>query len=209
MRNTENPKLFWRNCLSVRQAGNIIICFSKYCLQIVSDGGGDKKGCSLLQISCSLESDLDEVLMPVSVISTGHLTRPEVRIGQVTISRNSSWIHLDSCLRGLVKTYLDSLDPEHSLELTSQSMVCYQCGNIRWQHFSFYSNICICFFTDESSKTPSLRGDQACCRIRGYGYHSAGELIGGVWRISPSSVSSLGLHWRTACPQSGNIRGPS
>ena len=72
--------------------------------------------------------------MPVSVISTGHLTRPEVRIGQVTISRNSSWIHLDSCLRGLVKTYLDSLDPEHSLELTSQSMVCYQCGNIRWQH---------------------------------------------------------------------------
>ena len=93
--------------------------------------GGDRKGCSLLQISCSLESDLDEVLMPVSVISTGHLHRPEVRIGHVTISRNSSWIHLDNCLRGLVKTYLACLDPDNSLELSQQSMVCYQCGNIR------------------------------------------------------------------------------
>ena len=165
MRNTENPKLFWRNCLTVRQAGNIIICFSKYCLQIVSDGGGDKKGCSLLQISCSLESDLDEVLMPVSVISTGHLTRPEVRIGQVTISRNSSWIHLDSCLRGLVKTYLDCLDPEHSLELTSQSMVCYQCGNIRWQHLLFLLQYFYLFLyrrvfkNPEPERRPSLLPD--------------------------------------------------
>ena len=103
--------------------------FSDCCHQAA--GEGDSKGCSLLQISCSLETDLDEVLMPVSVISTGHLTRPEVRIGHVTISRNSSWIHLDNCLRGLVKTYLACLDPEHSLELSSQSMVCYQCGNIR------------------------------------------------------------------------------
>ena len=69
--------------------------------------------------------------MPVSVISTGHIHRPEVRIGHVTISRNSSWVHLDNCLRGLVKTYLACLDPEESLELSSQSMVCYQCGNIR------------------------------------------------------------------------------
>ena len=125
--------------------------------------------------------------MPVSVISTGHLTRPEVRIGHVTISRNSSWIHLDSCLRGLVKTYLDSLDPEHSLELNSQSMVCYQCGNIRWEHSTFiFISLSAYFFIDESSKTLSLNGDQAYCRTRGYGSHSAGELIGEVWRISPS-----------------------
>ena len=89
------------------------------------------KGCSLLQISCSLESDLDEVVVPVSVISTGHLQRPEIRIGHVTISRNSSWVHLDDCLRGLVRTYLSMLDPDNSLELNNQSMVCYQCGNIR------------------------------------------------------------------------------
>jgi len=91
----------------------------------------DRKGCSLLQISCSIETDLDEVLVPVSVISSGHLQRPEVKIGHVTISRNSSWIYLDDCLRGLVKTYLASLDPDNSLELSNQSMVCYQCGNIR------------------------------------------------------------------------------
>ena len=62
-------------------------------------------------------------------------------------------VHLDDCLRGLVKTYLTKLDPENQLELTNQSMVmslhvihvihvkhshtchhvqvCYQCGNIR------------------------------------------------------------------------------
>ena len=40
----------------------------------ICETGGDKKGCSLLQISCSLETDLDEVLVVlVSVISTGHL----------------------------------------------------------------------------------------------------------------------------------------
>ena len=96
----------------------------------ICETGGDKKGCSLLQISCSLETDLDEVLVPVSVISTGHLQRPEVRIGHA-ISRHSSWVHLDDCLRGLVHTYLAMLDPDNSLELSNQSMVCYQCGNIR------------------------------------------------------------------------------
>ena len=91
----------------------------------------DRKGCSLLQISCSVETDLDEVVVPVSVVSSGHKQRPEVKIGHVTISRNSSWIYLDDCLRGLVKTYLAALDPDNSLELSNQSMVCYQCGNIR------------------------------------------------------------------------------
>ena len=32
-------------------------------------------------------------------------------------------VHLDDCLRGLVKTYLTKLDPENMLELSSQSMV--------------------------------------------------------------------------------------
>ena len=32
-------------------------------------------------------------------------------------------VHLDDCLRGLVKTYLTKLDPENQLELTNQSMV--------------------------------------------------------------------------------------
>ena len=63
----------------------------------------DRKGCSLLQISCSIETDLDEVLVPVSVVSSGHKQKPVVKIGHVTISRNSSWIYLDDCLRGLVK----------------------------------------------------------------------------------------------------------
>jgi len=92
---------------------------------------GDRRGCSLLQISCSVETDLDEVLVPVSVISSGQQQRNEVKIGHVSISRNSNWVHLDDCLRGLVKTYLTKLDPENQLELTNQSMVCYQCGNIR------------------------------------------------------------------------------
>ena len=91
----------------------------------------DRKGCSLLQISCSIETDHDEVVVPVSIISSGHQQRPEVKIGHVSISRNSSWIYLDDCLRGLVKTYLAALDPDNSLELSNQSMVCYQCGNIR------------------------------------------------------------------------------
>ena len=30
-----------------------------------------------------------------------------------------------------MKTYLTALDPDNSLELSNQSMVCYQCGNIR------------------------------------------------------------------------------
>ena len=34
-------------------------------------------------------------------------------------------------VRGLVKTYLTKLDPENLLELTNQSIVSYQCGNIR------------------------------------------------------------------------------
>ena len=82
------------------------------------------------------------MVVPVSVISTGHLQRPEIRIGHVTISRNSSWVHLDDCLRGLVRTYLSMLDPDNSLELNNQSMVCYQCGNIRWidqKLFKFFS----------------------------------------------------------------------
>ena len=54
-------------------------------------------------------------------------------MGHVTISRNSSWVQLDECLRGLVRTYLAMLDPDNSLELSNQSMVCYQCGNIRSQ----------------------------------------------------------------------------
>jgi len=100
----------------------------------LSDRNGkpaDRRGCSLLQISCSVETDLDEVLVPVSVISSGLPQRVEVKIGHVSISRNSNWVHLDDCLRGLVKTYLTKLDPENMLELSSQSMVCYQCGNIR------------------------------------------------------------------------------
>ena len=32
-------------------------------------------------------------------------------------------VHLDDCLRGLVKTYLTKLDPENHLELSNQSMV--------------------------------------------------------------------------------------
>jgi len=90
-------------------------------------------GCSMLQTSCSVESDLEEMCVPVSVISTGpaKYRRPEIKIGFVTLSRNSSWIKLDECLRGLVKTYLNRLDPDNSLELSNQSMVCYQCGNIR------------------------------------------------------------------------------
>ena len=150
--------------------------------------------------------------MPVSVISTGHLSRPEVRIGHVTISRNSSWIHLDSCLRGLVKTYLDSLDPEHSLELNSQSMVCYQCGNIRWElclslslslFLSKYSS------TDECSKAPSQSGDPAYCRTRGSGSLSTEELTGVAWRISPSPVCWPGLAWPSGCGLSVNISEPS
>jgi hypothetical protein len=31
------------------------------------------------------------------------LRRPEVKIGYISLSSNSSWIHLDDCLRGLVK----------------------------------------------------------------------------------------------------------
>ena len=58
-----------------------------------------------------------------------------MRLGHVTISRNSSWVQLDECLRGLVRTYLAMLDPDNSLELSNQSMVCYQCGNIRYQHW--------------------------------------------------------------------------
>ena len=95
----------------------------------------------MLQISCSLETDLDEVVMPVSVISTCHLDKPEVSIGHVTISRNSSWILLDDCLRGLLRTYLSILDPDNSLELSSQSMVCYQCGNIRSATPQFFDKV--------------------------------------------------------------------
>ena len=39
--------------------------------------GGDRQGCSLLQISCSLETDLDEVVVPVSVRGTARHS-PEV-----------------------------------------------------------------------------------------------------------------------------------
>ena len=147
--------------------------------------------------------------MPVSVISTGHLTRPEVRIGHVTISRNSSWVHLDSCLRGLVKTYLDSLDPEHSLELNSQSMVCYQCGNIRWELYIYNISISKYFLSGEFSKTPSLRGDPACCRTRGSGSHSTEELIEAAWRTWPSSASCPGPHWPSTWPLSVNTSEPS
>jgi hypothetical protein len=31
------------------------------------------------------------------------LRRPEVKIGYVSLSSNSSWVQLDDCLRGLVK----------------------------------------------------------------------------------------------------------
>ena len=40
------------------------------------------KGCSLLQISCSLET---EVLVPIFVISTGHLQRPKVLLGPLRL----------------------------------------------------------------------------------------------------------------------------
>ena len=43
----------------------------------VVGAGGDRQGCSLLQISCSLETDLDEVVVPVSVRGTARHS-PEV-----------------------------------------------------------------------------------------------------------------------------------
>ena len=44
-----------------------------------------------------LETDLDEVLVPVSVISANDIQRPEVKIGHshATIPRHYSWVHLD------------------------------------------------------------------------------------------------------------------
>ena len=75
--------------------------------------------------------------MPVSVISTGQLARPEVRIGHVTISRNSSWIHLDNCLRGLVKTYLACLDPDNS-QTYNWKLSRQNGGDNKQKYFGFY-----------------------------------------------------------------------
>ena len=68
-------------------------------------------GCSLLQISCSLETDLAE-RGAGACLRDLHLQRPEVGMGHVTISRHSSRVHLDHCLRGLGLTYLGMLDPD-------------------------------------------------------------------------------------------------
>ena len=68
-------------------------------------GGGLLPALDLLQPG-ELETDLDEVLVPVSVISANDIQRP--------------WITND-CLRGLVRTYLAMLVPE----LSNQSMACY------------------------------------------------------------------------------------
>ena len=95
--------------------------YKYYLVQICTKTTGE--GCSLLKIYCSLEIDLDEVLLPVFMISTSHLQRPRIRIGHVTISRHSSWVHLDDCLRGLVFTYIAMLVPDNSLELSNQSII--------------------------------------------------------------------------------------
>ena len=67
-------------------------------LDMTSFAFTDRRGCSLLQISCSIGTDIDEVVVPVSVGSSGHKQKPEVKIGHVTICRNPSWIYRDDCL---------------------------------------------------------------------------------------------------------------
>ena len=69
--------------------------YKYYLVRICTKTTGE--GCSLLKIYCSLKIDLDEVLVPVFMISTSHLQRPRIRRGHVTISRHSSWVHLDDC----------------------------------------------------------------------------------------------------------------
>ena len=52
---------------------------------------------------------MDSVSVPVSILSPGLSKRSEVKIGHVAISRNSSWVHLDECLQGLVRTLAKKL----------------------------------------------------------------------------------------------------
>ena len=88
-------------------------------------------------------------------------------------------VHLDDCLRGLVKTYLTKLDPDNQLELTNQSMV-KKSVNIKLdqeEHHDPYHHHHNRFVTNagtsaEYSNLRSQSDAQVFCRTPGSGFLS-------------------------------------